>query len=108
MTVRTKLTLESGDRDALDGVVESVRETARRKGADFRGPFDDPPETYSVPLYATVGSNDHVLDTWEYTVYRRRIEVDGHDEIAQRVLERQFPESVRVQIEVEQTGANRL
>lgn len=107
MTVRTKLTLESGDRDALDGVVESVQETATRKGADFRGPFDDPPETYSVPLYRTIGEDDSVWKTWEYTVYRRRIQVDGHDEIAQRVLEREFPESVRVQIEVEQTGANR-
>ncbi|MFB6110933.1 MAG: 30S ribosomal protein S10 [Halobacteriaceae archaeon] len=107
MTVRTKLTLESGDRAALDGVVESVKTTARRKGADFRGPFDDPPETHAVPLYRSVGSGDDVWDTWEYTVYRRRIEVDGHDEIAQTVLERSFPDSVRVSIEVEQTGANR-
>lgn len=105
MTVRTKLTLESGDRAALDGVVDRVRETARRKGADFRGPFDDPPETHSVPLYRDPGAGDAVLDTWEYVVYRRRIEVDGHDDIAHTVLERDFPDSVRVGIEVEQTGA---
>jgi small subunit ribosomal protein S10 len=107
MTVRTKLTLESGDRDALDGVVERVRATARRKGADFRGPFDDPPETHSVPVYRQVGGGDEIWDSWEYTVYHRRIEVDGHDDIAETVLSRDFPDSVRVQIEVEQTGTNR-
>jgi small subunit ribosomal protein S10 len=107
MTVRTKLTLESGDRAALDGVVEQVRTTARRKGADFRGPFDDPPESHSVPIYRTVSDTGAVWDSWSYTVYRRRIEVDGHDDIAETVLSREFPESVRVQIEMEQTGSNR-
>jgi small subunit ribosomal protein S10 len=107
MTVRTKLTLQSGDRAALDGVVEQVRETARRKGADFRGPFDDPPESHAVPIYRQAGGDDRVWDTWEYTVYQRRIEVDGHDDIAETVLSREFPDSVRVQIEMEQTGANR-
>lgn len=107
MTVRTKLTLESGDRAALDGVVERVRATARRKGADFRGPFDDPPESYSVPIYRDVSGSGAVWDAWSYTVYRRRIEVDGHDDIAETVLAREFPESVRVQIEMEQTGTNR-
>lgn len=109
MSVKTRFTLESGDRDALDAAANRLRETVRRKGADLRGPFDDPAQDYSVPLYPRVdGDVDRgPTETWDYTVYRRRIEVDGHEDIAHHILDQSFPDSVHIEIEVDQTGPNR-
>ncbi|MFB6103889.1 MAG: 30S ribosomal protein S10 [Halobacteriaceae archaeon] len=109
MSVRTRITLESGDRAALDDAASRVRDTVRRKGADLRGPFDDPARTLSVPLYPRVDGDatTPAMDTWEYTVYRRRLEVDGHEDIAHHILDQALPESVRIELEVDQTGPHR-
>lgn len=109
MTVRTRFTLASGDRAALDDAAMTIRDTVRRKGADLRGPFDDPARTLTVPLYDRVDGDPtaEVSDTWEYTVYRRRLEVEGHEDIARHVLDQTFPSSVRIEIEIDQTGPNR-
>jgi len=109
VSVRTRFTLESGDRAALDDAATRVRDTVRRKGADLRGPFDDPSRTLSVPLYPRVDGDPATpaADTWEYTVYRRRLEVEGHEDIARHILDQDLPDSVRIEIEVDQTGPNR-
>lgn len=109
MSVRTRFTLESGDRAALDAAADRVRETVRRKGADLRGPFDDPARTLTVPLYHRVSGDpdDTPRDRWEYTVYRRRLEVDGHEDIARHIIDQSFPDSVHIEIEIDQTGPNR-
>lgn len=109
MTVRTRFTLASGDRAALDDAAATIRDIVQRKGADLRGPFDDPSRSVSVPMYDRVDGDPDAAptDTWEYTVYRRRLEVEGHEDIARHVLDHTFPSSVRIEIEVDQTGPNR-
>lgn len=109
VSVRTRFTLESGDRAALDDVATTIGETIRRKGADLRGPFDDPARTIAVPLYPRIDGDPSTdpRETWEYTVYRRRLEVDGHEDIARHVIDQSYPDSVRIEIEVDQTGPNR-
>lgn len=109
MTVRTRFTLESGDRAALDAAADRIRTTVRRKGADLRGPFDDPARSLAVALYPRVdGDPTHSpTDSWEYTVYRRRLEVDGHEDIARHILDQSYPDSVHIEIEIDQTGPNR-
>ncbi|WP_336034624.1 uS10/mL48 family ribosomal protein [Halobacterium yunchengense] len=103
MTFVTKLSLESGDRAALDGVVSDIKETCRRKGAELKGPHSDTPAEYAVPLYARLGGEQTArTGTWEYTVYRRRLELHGHDDLARSIMEREFPDSVRVEAELEQ------
>ncbi|MFB6071853.1 MAG: 30S ribosomal protein S10 [Halobacterium sp.] len=101
MTFVTKLSLKSGDRAALDGVVSDIKETCRRKGAEMKGPHSDAPDEISVPLYARLGG-DEKTNNWNYTVYRRRIELHGHDDLARSIMERDFPSSVHVEAELEQ------
>ncbi|MFB6268351.1 MAG: 30S ribosomal protein S10 [Halobacterium sp.] len=103
MTFVTKLSLESGDRAALDGVVSDIKETCRRKGAEMKGPHSDKPAEASVPLYSRLdGEQDSKTGAWYYTVYRRRVELHGHDELARSIMERDFPDSVHVEAELEQ------
>lgn len=106
MTFVTTLRLESGDRRALDAVVDNIRSTARRKGAEFNGPHTPPPEEVATPLYGRL-ENGGDAETWTYTVYTRTVEIVGHDEFARSVATRSTPDQVHVEADVRsvtQTG----
>ena len=96
MTFVTHLTLESGDRAALEGVVGDIRDTVRRKGAELKGPHSDTPERYFVPQYKRLDGRRGSYEAWSYTVYRRRVEIRGADELARDIVTGDFPNSVHV------------
>ena len=103
MTFVTRLTLQSGDRAALDGVVADIKQAAERKGAALKGPHSHPPERYTVPQYRRLHADDErTFSSWEYTVFTRELEIHGHEGIARNLTERDFPTSVHVEAEVEQ------
>lgn len=97
----TTLRLASGDRDVLESVVTDIKETAARKGAEFKGPHPQPPAELRVPMYADLQPGEE-FEPWDYSVYRRVLEIVGHDEFARAVAGREFPEAVHVTAEVEQ------
>jgi ribosomal protein S10 len=97
----TTLSLRSGDRTALDAVVEDVRETARRKGIELKGPHTDPPIQCSAPLHWRIDA-ELAFDHWEYSVYERRIRIVGHEETAREIAGAERPDSVRIEVDVEQ------
>lgn len=103
MTFVTKLTLRSGDRAALDGVVSEIKEISRRKGAEFKGPHSDSPDTHRLKQYARLDGDEAASHPpWNYTVYSRRMELYGHDDLARQVVDWDFPASVYVEAEVKQ------
>lgn len=103
MTFVTSLTLQSGDRAALDGVVDDIKRTAERKGAALKGPHSHPPEHLSVPQHRRLhADDDRRSEPWSYTVFSRELEIHGYQEFARRVAGRSFPESVHVEAEIEQ------
>ncbi len=80
MTFVTRLTLQSGDRDALDGTVDDIKTTAERKGAALKGPHSHPPEKFSVPQHQRLHADDErQFSSWTYTVFTRELEIHGHD-----------------------------
>jgi ribosomal protein S10 len=101
MTFVTKLRFQSGDRAALDAVVEELKSMLERKGVECKGPHSAPPEQIRVPQYRTLSPGDQ-LSPWKYTVYSRRLEIHGADEVARDVAHGEFPDSVHVEISVEQ------
>ena len=104
MTIVTRLTFRSGDREALESVVEEVKQTCRRKGVELRGPHSDSPDTYRVPMYRRLdGDSAARYPTWRYAVFQRRMELHGHEDVARSILEWEFPESVRVEAAFEQS-----
>ena len=99
----TRLVLASGDRRALDDVVEDLKVSAERKGLDLRGPHTDPPEQYSVPLFKRSPPDDgRRYSPWSYTVYERTLEFTGHDETVRSLLATGVPRGVRRTVEVSQ------
>lgn len=102
MTTILHLTLKSGDRSVLESVVDSIKSTCLRKGAELKGPHSDTPAEYRVPLYGRLdGEADSRLEEWTYTVYQRRFELRGHDDLAREVVQWDYPESVRVEATVD-------
>ena len=101
MTFVTKLRFQSGDRAVLDDTVNDLKRLLERKGADTKGPHSSPPESLSVPQYRRLSPGDQ-FSPWKYTVYTRRMEIHGSDRIAGEIAHREFPESLHVEIEVEQ------
>lgn len=104
MSFVTTLRLTGGDRAALDAVVEEIRETVERKGAESKGPHTFPPDQYSVPLYKRSPPGDDGGDTfgrWRYSVYRRELEIVGYQDLARSLAAGDYPESVHVAVEVE-------
>ncbi len=104
MAFVTTVRLQSGDRAALDRVVEEIRSTAAQKGAELTGPHRFPPERYTVPLYGTIDRPEPV-DTWDYTVYRRELELVGHEHLARAIVGWDFPPAVRLEVTVNQAPA---
>lgn len=101
MTFVTKLTLQSGDRAVLDSIVEEIRSTTGRKGVEMNGPHSKSPRRLRVPQHKrTTGGAEFA--SWDYTVYTREIEIVGHDEIARQIAGKEFPDSLHVEVEVEQ------
>lgn len=101
MTFVTKLRFRSGDRGSLETVVEDLKDLLGRKGADCKGPHSDPPTDYRVPQYRTLTGEGGEFDPWRYTVYSRRMEIHGSAHIAGEVGHMEFPDDVRVEIEVD-------
>lgn len=101
MTFVTKLRFESGDRAALESVVTGLKKMVERKGAECKGPHSAPPERVRVPQHARLAPGDE-FPPWEYTVYSRSVEIHGNDEVARRAGHMEFPDSVHVEIEIEQ------
>ncbi len=103
MTFVTRLTLQSGDRAALDGLVSDIKTTAERKGAALKGPHSRPPNRLRVPRYCRLHADDErTFKSWAYTVFTREIEIHGHGDFASQLLDRQFADSIHVEVEVEQ------
>ena len=101
MTFVTKLRFQSGDRAVLDDTVSDLKQLLERKGVDTKGPHSSPPESLRVPQYRRLAPGDQ-FSPWSYTVYTRRMEIHGSDRIAREIAHREFPESLHVEIEVEQ------
>jgi len=101
MTFVTKLHFASGDRDVLAETVQELKETLERKGAECKGPHATPAETVRVPLYKQLRAGDE-FSPWSYDVYKRSMEIHGADDIARAVVARDFPDSIHVEVEVDQ------
>jgi ribosomal protein S10 len=100
----TRLTLRSGDRAALDGVVDDLRRAAERQGIELKGPHTAPPETYTVPQHRRLSPDaEDRFEPWEYTVYERTVEITGHDDSVRTIADWEFPPGVHVEITVDRT-----
>jgi len=101
MTFVTKLIFQSGDRAVLTETVDELKQLVERKGGQCKGPHTSPETRLTVAQYQTLQPGDS-FPNWEYSVYERRIDIHGAEHIANEVGHMAFPDSIHVEIEVEQ------
>lgn len=97
----TRLTLQSGDGALLSAIADDIKERAERKGVELKGPHADPPKHLRVPQYKGL-RDDGTFEPWNYTVYRRVIEIVDHHEFTREVTEREYPDRIYLTADVEQ------
>ncbi|MFB6187175.1 MAG: 30S ribosomal protein S10 [Halobacteriaceae archaeon] len=103
MANKANITLKSGDKQTLERVVTNLKDQAQRKGIEVKGPHTDPPVEYQLPLFECLdASAAKYFDQWTYTVYSRRLQISGHNENLRDLLDQQFPESIKVELELDQ------
>lgn len=101
MTFVTSLRLTSGDRQVLDDVVDDIKRAAERKGVEFKGPHPKPPTEYAVPQSKRL-DDGAAFRNWTYAVYTRTMRIVGHDDFARQTAQRDFPDGIHVEAQVEQ------
>ena len=98
----TRLTLKSGDGELLDSVVSEIKDRAERKGVELKGPHPKPPEELRVPQSKTLSPDEKRFAPWNYTVYKRTIEIVGYETFAREIAGDSFPAGIHVEAGVEQ------
>lgn len=101
MTFVTTLRFTSGDRHVLDGVVDDIKQTARRKGVQLKGPHSKPPGNIRVPQSKCPGRDDEMFAPWTYTLYTRTIHIIGHSDFARATAGRDFPDDLHIEADVD-------
>ncbi|MEF8773388.1 MAG: uS10/mL48 family ribosomal protein [Halobacteriales archaeon] len=104
MSFVTRLTLQSGDHAKLEDVVAGIKADGRRKGVELKGPHARPPTELRVPQFKTAAGGQ-AFEEWSYTVYKRDVEIVGHQTFARQVAGDRFPPGVHVSVEIEQQRA---
>lgn len=97
----TRLILQSGDGPLLSAIADDIKERAERKGVELKGPHADPPTHLQVPQYKRLADRE-TFDSWNYTVYRRVIEIVDHSEFAREVTEREYPDHIYITADIKQ------
>ncbi|MFW6153442.1 MAG: 30S ribosomal protein S10 [Halobacteriota archaeon] len=100
MPYRTHLELTSGDRIALDATIDRIRTMVERKGASLAGPHTRPTEEVEVPLFKSHRGEGR-FESWHYAIYRRELEVIGHEGVARELAAFDLPASIHVSLTIE-------
>lgn len=103
MPYRTRLELTSGDRVALDATIDRIRTMVERKGANLAGPHTRPTEEVEVPLYKSHRGEDR-FRPWRYAIYRRELEIVGHEGVAREMAAFELPSSIHVTLTIQEIG----
>ena len=103
MAFVTKIFLSSGDRRALNETIEDIKKTIQQKGAEYNGPHAAPIKNITVPLYQQLQTGPE-FSSWGYSVFRQSIEIHGANDVARDVVDRNFPDSLHIEVEIGKEG----
>jgi len=101
MTFVTKLSFASGDHDVLAETVQDLKSTLERKGAGVRVHTPRPPRP-SAFHFTNSSAPATSSRRGTTTCTSALMEIHGADDIAREVVGRDFPDSIHVEVEVDQ------
>ena len=98
---KVRIKLASISIDALNPVVQSIKEITDRAGVIMRGPIPIPTRRLKVTTRKSpCGNGKATFDRYEMRVHRRIIDIPAEDRILHPIMKLQIPRSVQIKIEM--------
>ncbi len=101
----TRIKLASRDYKEIEDICSQIKEIAGKFGASVRGPIPLPTRKLRIPVLKTpcgdgTGHGNATWDRWEMRIHRRIIDVGSNDRALRQVVRINYPEGVKVDIEM--------
>lgn len=98
---KVRIKLASIDIDALNPVIQSIKDITERAGVVMRGPIPIPTRKMKVTTRkAPNGSGTATFDRYEMRVHRRILDIPAEDRILHPIMKLAIPRSVQIKIEM--------
>ena len=98
---KVRIKLASIDIDALNPVIQSIKDITVRSGVVMRGPIPIPTRRMKVTTRKSpCGNGTATFDRFEMRVHRRIIDIPAEDRILHPIMKLQIPRSVQIKIEM--------
>lgn len=100
---KVRIKLASIDIEALNPVVQSIKDITDKAGVIMRGPIPIPTRRLKVTTRKSpCGNGKATFDRYEMRVHRRIIDIPAEDRILHPIMKLQIPRSVQIKIEMKE------
>lgn len=100
---KVRIKLSSIDIDALNPVIQSIKDLTTRSGVMMRGPIPLPTRKLKVTTRKSpCGNGTATFDRFEMRVHRRIIDLPAEDRVLHPIMKLQIPRSVQIKIEMKE------
>lgn len=98
-----RIKLSSIDVDALNPVIQSIKDITDKSGVAMRGPIPLPTRRLKVTTRKSpCGNGTATFDRFEMRVHRRIIDIPAEDRVLHPIMKLQIPRSVQIKIEMKE------
>ncbi|HVY01494.1 MAG TPA: 30S ribosomal protein S10 [Candidatus Nanoarchaeia archaeon] len=100
---KVRIKLSSIDIEALNPVIQSIKDLTTRAGVMMRGPIPLPTRKLKVTTRKSpCGNGTATFDRFEMRVHRRIIDIPAEDRVLHPIMKLQIPRSVQIKIEMKE------
>src|SRR3989344_1173903 len=101
--VKVRIKLSSIDTNALNSIIEMIKEIAERTGVNMRGPIPLPTKKMKVTTRKSpCGDGTATFDRFEMRVHKRIIDLPAEDRVLHPIMMLRIPRSVQIKIEMKE------
>ena len=104
---RIRIRLKSFDHRLIDKSTREIVETAKRTGAQVRGPIPLPTKKLRIPVMKTPcgdgmhrGGGGANWETWELRIHKRVLDVGANERVLHAITRIRIPRDVNIEIEL--------
>ena len=98
---KVRIKLASIDIDALNPIIQNIKDITDKAGVVMRGPIPIPTRKMKVTTRkAPNGSGTATFDRYEMRVHRRILDIPAEDRILHPIMKLAIPRSVQIKIEM--------
>ncbi|MEM4181706.1 MAG: 30S ribosomal protein S10 [Candidatus Pacearchaeota archaeon] len=98
---KVRIKLQSVSIDALNSVIENIKEIAKNAGVVISGPIPLPTKRLKVTTRKSpCGNGTETYDRFEMRIHKRIIDLPSNDRVMHGIMKLQIPRSVSIRVKV--------